>query len=376
MVRLAMRRALDPVWIDDLFEQHRQSQYTREFLFSTTVEVMSLVATGLRPSLHAAAKACRDLPVSITALYDKINRTEPDLVRALVQGSAQRLTQIVKPLLRRRAPVLPGYRVRIVDGNHLPATEKRIKPLRDFRGAALPGQSLVVYDPDLKMVIDMIPCEDAHAQERSQMAPLLANAEPAELWIADRNFSTRAIFSGWHARGSAFLVREHGRNPSPKTCGPANHKGRIETGIVWEQAVCIKDDAGAPLPLRRIELQLDTPTEDGDTKIRLLTNVPQQEVDALTLARLYRRRWHIETLFQRLESVLHSEIPTLGQPRAALLAFGVSILAYNVLETHLPHIGKAGTSCVPKWAENFRPYLTPWNWPWHRHRARAPWSKT
>lgn len=36
-------------------------------------------------------------------------------------------------------------------------------------------------------------------------------------------------------------------------------------------------------------------------------------------------------MFQRLESVLHSEVASLGQPRAALLAFGVAVLAYNVL---------------------------------------------
>ena len=36
-------------------------------------------------------------------------------------------------------------------------------------------------------------------------------------------------------------------------------------------------------------------------------------------------------MFQRLESVLQSEIAALGHPRAALLAFGVAILAYNVL---------------------------------------------
>lgn len=38
-----------------------------------------------------------------------------------------------------------------------------------------------------------------------------------------------------------------------------------------------------------------------------------------------------ETLFQRLESVLHSEMITLRRPRAALLAFGVAALAWNVL---------------------------------------------
>lgn len=331
MARLALQRALEPAWIDALFEQHRQTQYTRELLFSTTVEIMSVVAVGLRPSVHAAAKACKDLPVSITALYDKINHTEPDIVRALVQGSAQRLEPVLQPMRHHPAPTVQGYRVRILDGNHFPASDKRLKPLRDFRGAALPGQSLVVYDPDTGLVVDVVPGEDAHAQERALMAPLLQAAQPDELWIGDRNFCTRPILAGWHGRGSAFLVREHGRSPNPTVCTELRKIGRIATGKLLEQQVSIDDNAGQPLLLRRIELQLDTPTEDGDTVIRLLTNLPREKVDAKQVAQLYRRRWRIETMFQRLESVLNSEITTLGQPRAALLAFGVAVLAYNVL---------------------------------------------
>ena len=57
MARLALGRVLDAQWIDDLFEQHSERQYTRQLLFSTTVDLMSIVAVGLRPSLHAAAKA-------------------------------------------------------------------------------------------------------------------------------------------------------------------------------------------------------------------------------------------------------------------------------------------------------------------------------
>ncbi|AGW90225.1 hypothetical protein N234_34645 [Ralstonia pickettii DTP0602] len=331
MARLGLQRALDPAWIDELFEQERETQYTRELLFSTTVEIMSLVAVGLRPSVHAAAKASPALPVSITALYDKLSRTEPGLVRALVQGSAQRLGPVVQPMLRKQPPSVNGYRLRIVDGSHLPASEKRLKPLRGFRGAALPGQSLVVYDPDTAMIVDLVPCEDAHAQERAIMETLLASAQPAELWIADRNFSTRAILAGWQRRGSAFIVREHGRNPSPSELEPLREMGRVETGIVYEQAVSIPDESNAPLVLRRIELHLDGATEDGDTVIRLLTNVPAAHLTAEAVARLYRRRWSIENLFQRLESVLNSEIRSLSQPRAALLAFGVAALAYNVL---------------------------------------------
>lgn len=331
MARLALQRALEPAWVDELFERECGAQYTRELLFSTTVELMSVVAVGLRPSVHAAAKACTDLPVSVQALYDKIRRTSPHLVRALVQQSAMRLGGMLTPMLKDTAPIVPGYRLRIVDGNHLPASEKRLKPLRGFRGAALPGHSLVVYDPDLDMVVDLVPCEDAHAQERSLMETAQSQAQPGDLWIADRNFSTRRIFYGLHGRGCHFIVREHGSTPNPQALEQARHRGRIETGTVYEQAVEIEDDAGQRLRLRRVELQLDHPTEEGDTTIWILTNLPASQFTPRRIARLYRQRWQIESLFQRLESVLHSEVTSLGHPRAALLAFGVAVLSYNIL---------------------------------------------
>src|ERR1700710_1385592 len=130
MARLALGRALDPGWIDALFEEHRQRQYTRELLFSTVVDVMAGVAVGIQPSVQAAAQAREDLPVSLAALYDKINNTEPSLARALVAGSAQRLEPMVKEMRSNQAPVCPGYRMRVLDGNHLPGSEKRLAPLR------------------------------------------------------------------------------------------------------------------------------------------------------------------------------------------------------------------------------------------------------
>jgi IS4 transposase len=342
MARLALQRALGPAWIDAMFERECGTQYTRELLFSTVVELMSVVAVGLRPSVHAAAQACADLPVSIQALYDKIRRTEPNLVQALVAGSAERLSGMLAPMLQDKAPIVPGYRLRIVDGNHLPASEKRLKPLRGFRGAALPGQSLVVYDPDQELVVDIEPCEDGHAQERTVMESLLARAQAGELWIADRNFSTRTILCGWQARGCGFIVREHGRTPSPDALDEMRYRGRVETGAVYEQAVAIdNNETGQQVRLRRVEIRLDAPTEDGDTVIRILTNVPASRLATRKVARLYRCRWQIETLFQRLESVLHSEVKSLGHPRAALLAFGVAVLAYNVLSVLQSAVWKA-----------------------------------
>jgi IS4 transposase len=144
MARVALEHALPSEWIDMVFEEHRQRQYSRELLFSTVIELVTLVSLGLRPSLHAAARSMESLPVSMGALYDKVNRTEPAILRALVRGSAERLRPIAAEWSR--GPSLPGWQLRVLDGNHLPASEKRLAPLRGHRGAALPGHTLVVYD--------------------------------------------------------------------------------------------------------------------------------------------------------------------------------------------------------------------------------------
>ncbi len=331
MARLTMQRALSPKWMDELFEAKREQQYTRELLFSTEVDLMALVALGLRPSLHAAAQSMKELPVSVAALYEKVKHTEPEVVRALVQGSADRLMPVVQPMKQKQAPWAAGYRVRVVDGNHLAASEKRLRPLRGFRGAALPGQSLVVYAPELGLVVDMLPAEDAHAQERALMGPVLERVQEGELWLADRNFSTSTILWALHEKKAGFIIREHKVSPHPTEAGALRKVGRVETGVVFEQSVRIEDKAGRRLELRRIELQLDAPTADGETLIRLLTNVPAERMSALEVAELYRRRWTIEGMFGELEAVLQSEVKSLGHPRAALLAFGVAVMAYNVL---------------------------------------------
>jgi IS4 transposase len=331
MARLGLQRAVSAGWVDEVFEQHSDTQYTRELLFSTVVELMSLVSLGLRPSLHAAAQKAPNLPVSLTALYDKVNRVEPNVVQALVRGSAERLAPVMAPLHKGHAPWLRGWRVRVVDGNHLPASEKRLAPLRGFRGAALPGHSLVVFDPDAGVVIDLVPCEDGHASERTLLAPLLAASQSRVLWIGDRLFCTRAAILSAHARHAAVLFRETKVNPNPTPAGRRRRIGRIEKGVVYEQRVTIPTEDGAEdLELRRIELVLDTPTTDGETVIRLLTTLPRT-VGARAVARLYRKRWTIESLFGRLEAALNSEVRTLGYPRAALLAFGLAVIAFNVL---------------------------------------------
>lgn len=102
----------------------------------------------------------------------------------------------------------------------------------------------------------------------------------------------------------------------------------IETGRVREQPIELilsEEDSHSCANWRRIEIELNTPTDSGDNTITLWSNLPP-DIPMQTIARLYRKRWRIEGMLGRLESVLNSEIKTLGHPR-----FAVAMRPYNVL---------------------------------------------
>jgi IS4 transposase len=242
MARMALQQALPAQWVDEVFEANRQRQYPRELLMSSVVELMLLVSLGLRPTLHAAARKMEQLPVSLTALYDKVNRTEPQVLRALVQGSAARLAPVIAEV--GGAPLsLPGWQLRIIDGNHLPASEKRLAPLREQRGAAMPGHTLVVYDPDRALVTDIVACEDAHESERSAAAILMAGASAGQLWIADWQFCTRTLLQGWQKTGACVATHTTGT-------GAAQRVGRQRTQFLEQFAT--RDHSGTncqPVPV-------------------------------------------------------------------------------------------------------------------------------
>ena len=68
-------------------------------------------------------------------------------------------------------------------------------------------------------------------------------------------------------------MREHGTHPRLLSQGKPKACGRIETGQVFEQKICIDE---GQTPWRRIELRLDTPTESGETTIWLWSNLPAE----------------------------------------------------------------------------------------------------
>jgi IS4 transposase len=334
MAQAVLENALNPSVVDGLFEDVAQRQYTRKILFSSIVDLMSLVVCRIRPALNAAYKAhAETINASLRAVYSKLDGIEPGLSAALVRTVAGRLEPVITAMGGSRADWLPGYRVKILDGNHLAGTEHRLKELRLLGAGALPGQALVVLDPQLMLACDVILCEDGHAQERSLLDQVVETVAAQDLWIADRNFCTTEFLFGIARRGGFFVIRQHASTLHWQFAGKRRACGRIDTGKVFQQTIRITNEGGEILFLRRVTVILDHPTRDGDTEIHLLTNVPAKDARARVIAELYRKRWTIETAFAELEETLDGEVNTLGYPKAALFAFCLALVAYNVLST-------------------------------------------
>jgi len=317
--------------LDEVFAKTAKRQRCGELLFSSVVNLMAVVATGGRRSINDAYLAREEeFTVSVASVYKKLNGVETEVSRQMVRQTAMRMADVVRQLAPRRQPTLAGYRTKILDGNHLAATEHRIEELRTIAAGPLPGHALVILEPDRMLATDVFPCEDGHAQERSLLPQVLTTVEARDLWIADRNFCTTGFLFGIAKQGAAFVIRQHKQTLTYELLDERRKIGRCPTGMIYEQKMQLTDEAGKSRTIRRVTIELKEPTRDGETEIHLLTNLPATAANARSVADLYLHRWTVEKAFHELDQAFNGEIKTLGYPGAALLSFSVALLAYNV----------------------------------------------
>ncbi len=349
MTRAAMENAFSAEAIDGLFVETATQQREGELLFSTVVDLLSLTVCGVRKSVNAAYVAAKQrVEVSVKSVYNKLNGVEPEVSRELVRRPTARLCQVVRAMRAPRPTAFGGYRVKILDGNHLPSTEHRLKELRTTRSGPLPGQALCVLEPAEMLITDVFPCEDGHAQERQLLPRVLETVQRKDLWIDDRNFCTTDFLFGIAQRQAFFVVRQHASTLTYELLKKRKVVGRCPTGMVYEQAMRLTHPDGRTLKVRRITVALDQPTENGDWEIHILTNLPKRRFSALVVAEGYRGRWTIENAFQELEQALESEIRTLAYPKAALLAFSLAVVTYNLMSVVKNALVKVHGQVVPR----------------------------
>ena len=338
-VTVMFRGMLENAWaadeLDNVFLQTAHKQYLRKILFSDLVDLMSLVVTCAKPSVRAAYQTLKGrIRAHVSDVYRKLDGIEPQVSAELVRHLASRLQAVVEETGGALPARFPGYRMLILDGNHLAKTQHRLKELRTTRSGPLPGQALAVLDPRLMLVVDVFPCENGHAQERSLLRTVLERVQPGDLFIDDRNFCTSGFLFGLALdRGAFFITRQHASTLcwEPVEGEEERYVGKNASGEVWERPIRLTDpESGKQMIVRRVRVKLYQPTRNGDKEVVVLTNLPPVH-DALVVADAYLDRWTIENAFGELALAFNAEIDTLAYPPAALFAFCVALMCYNLL---------------------------------------------
>lgn len=325
LVRGLIDFAFAPHFLNSIADAARVTTYTRSIEFVHLVALLTDVVFRVHPSVRAAYRGQDQLHAvaGLKCFYDKLNHVEPAISSSFVRSVADRVEPLVGGCAY--AEPLSGLRLRILDGNHLAATQRRLDGLEGVP-SPLPGQALALLEHASGLISRVLPWEDAHANERSLIDQVLPWFSAGDCVVADSGFCTEGFFRGLIGRGAYFIVRHHGSvglHPLKRR----KRVGRSDTGEVYEyKARYAKTD----LVVRVIEVELDQPTRAGQAVIRVLTNLKKKS--ALRVADIYLGRRRIETAFQELEAAMRSEVDTLAYPRAALLAFCVAAAVYNLLQ--------------------------------------------
>jgi hypothetical protein len=332
MIQGILERTVAAGELDRLFEETAEVQYSKQLLFSQCIQMMSDVVFRIEPSIGAWYTEHQDsLDVRKQAVYPKLAGIEPQVSAAMLRSTAKEVAQVRRAMGSVPRSLLSGYRVRVLDGTQLAGTQHRIFELRRLAAAALPGQALLMYDPRLDLIDEVVPCEDAYTQERTLCEHVLDLIARLDLIIADTAYCTTKFLFGLAEREAFFVVRQHKTNVRWETAGRRRRVGTDEHGrIVYEQPVhLIHPQTGEVIEARRISVTLRKPDKNGNTELHVLTNVPSQDADAVKILSLYADRWTIETAIQHLKEDLRCEIDTLGYPKAALFGMCVALMSYN-----------------------------------------------
>lgn len=327
LIRGLLDFAFDPLFLNSIAAQKQHTTFTRRIEFVHLVALLTDVVFRVHPSVRTAYRNNDRLQAVATlkSFYEKLNHTEPAVAAAYLGAVAAR----VRPLVGTASATEPlaKLRLRILDGNHLAASQRRLDGLEDVP-APLPGQALVLLEHASGLFSHVLPCEDAHTNERQLQADVLTWFSARDCVVADSSFCTERFLRGVADRQAFFIVRHHG-GVGLHRCRQRRYQGRNASGRLAEYRACY---AQTGWPVRVVEVELTQPTRDGQTVIRLLTNLPQRRASSRTVADLYLGRRRIETAFQELEAALRSEVDTLAYPRAALFAFCVAAAVYNLLQ--------------------------------------------
>jgi hypothetical protein len=330
MVRAILETIFPVNQFDQIFPKTADKLQFRESLFSAIVDLMDLVGQ-IHPKMHVISQTPHnDLKTILNAFYQKPKRIKPNVPAGWVKQTADHLDPVVHKLGRILPYSLAGYLVRSVVGIDL--SRSRSKEFHPLKCKTMPYQSSVVLDPNQLLAVDVLlhGKNNDSAQEDHIFTTPLDSVQPQEIWLAPPTFNFSSFVTGIEQRQAFFVIRQ---NKTKLFCMPAGRRklqGQAEQGAVFQQMVHLIDGQGNKLLARRITIELENRSPDGQLDLHILTNLPKR-FQSLKLADFYCRQWMMEITFQDLAAKLQDEVAAAGYPRATFFVYCLALIAYNVL---------------------------------------------
>jgi hypothetical protein len=329
----------DDEFLADIFDRHRGRSYEDAISFPTIVQLIGDAllehgGSGRQSLLRAEERG--DLPSSIRAVYAKLGRIPLSLSTGFLGEASGRLTELF-PVSGERESVpasLDGFHVLVHDGKTVKHVEKRLRALRNRRGAFLGGKLVITKSLTTGLVIAMGACEDGESGETLLVPDVLEQSRQAipgpRLHVADRQYCDLTQAQRFVAKGDHFVVRWHRKTKffpdeswSPLT--GTDRRGRQYTED-WGWL-------GRPSDKRRRRVRRIHLARSGDEDLILISDLDDPGTyPADDLLEVYLQRWGIERVFQQVSEVFHLGRLIGTTPRATVFQASLCFLLFNMVQ--------------------------------------------
>lgn len=336
-VWLLFDNVLSDSFLANFYDVHRGRCYEREFSFA---HIVHLVSDALLRNESRALPTLVDheqsehRPATEQAFYGKVRRMPVSLSEAFLLQATSRLRAWMPATPVAELPKsLSAFRVLAFDGKTFKKAAKRLKPVRGHAGRALGGRALAALELSTGLLVGMAADPDAHVNEAKlvpRLLPMLRDHVPGvHLYVADRGFGDLAQFKRCTEEGHHCVLRLHKKSVfTPDPTQPVR-TGVDDKGRVWKDEIgTLSSSREGSRHARRITLE-----RPDDEPLEIVTDLLDADrFPANDLLELYRKRWNIESVFQRISDVFHLTHLIGSSPKAVIFQAAFCMVIANLLQ--------------------------------------------
>lgn len=334
-------------FLAEVYEKYRGRSYEWSLSFASLVGVITDALLEHEGSAHRALQQAQkddQLDVSLAAWYGKLRRMPEFVSQGFLLEGTRRLMGIL-PATSSAIPMsLRQFDARAIDGKKLKNAAKRLKPTRQFRGSVLGGKVLVALDLNSRMAIAMSSHEDGETNDCPLVPELLEqlrglSGERKLLCVFDSQFSDLKVPALLAENDDHFVMRYHPKvsftrdSTHPVSTGQEANGRRYEDERGW---------LGKATDKRRRYVRRITLKRPGEESVIIITDLlDETQYPATDLLDLYRMRWGIENVFQRITEVFHLRQLISSSPKGTIFQCAFCLLLYNLIELERAYIAVA-----------------------------------